>query len=547
MNKRLALLLCALLCCFSLTLASAELPADLTHIENEAFAGDAALTGILTLPEGVLSIGDAAFAETGLYALRVPDGCAYLGAEVLRGTDAAYLYLEGDAAPIDSSILDDVPYVFAPESSSAADLGERFVPLADLMAADGFYYRISADGAIPLCPVDGTALSPAVTLPDQVNGLPVTSLDMLVMPGCEDVLLTVPCLPIPEGLNAQHQCTLSVTAPVTEAPLAVGSPTTFTVTATGSGPISYSWTLQHGQTILEDVTAEPVYTFPLLYEEDVTLTVKATDAAGHTALATAGFVYPRPAPVYRALLIGNTYPGTSNELPGCDTDASAIDTMLGTMTGSNYSVTKKENLTAAGILSAITAAYDGANANDVSLFHFSGHGTNTGKLVGTNSTYLSPMELRNALDKVPGTKIILLDCCYSGAFISKSDSVSASSFNSAIISAFASASRSDSDLAASGYHVLTACTSEQKSQSLTGNKSHYWGAFTYGVCYGSGYDEWNQVLLNSLPADSNGDGALTLGEVKQGVDERIAYLNTMIDVSQSIQYYGDTAFVLWFR
>ena len=70
-------------------------------------------------------------------------------------------------------------------------------------------------------------------------------------------------------------------------------------------------------------------------------------------------------------------------------------------------------------------------------------------------------------------------------------------------------------------------------------------AFTYALCYGSGYDEWRQVTLGSLPADTNGNGAITLGEAHRGVQERINYLSSFAPIDQATQYYGDTAFVLW--
>ena len=69
--------------------------------------------------------------------------------------------------------------------------------------------------------------------------------------------------------------------------------------------------------------------------------------------------------------------------------------------------------------------------------------------------------------------------------------------------------------------------------------------FTYALCYGSGYDEWHQTALSNLPADSNGDGAITLGEAYQGIRERVSFLNQLIEITQATQYYGDTAQLLW--
>ena len=56
MKRRLLSLLAALLGCLLLSSASAELPESLEEIGSSAFEGDAALTGVLTLPESVSSV-----------------------------------------------------------------------------------------------------------------------------------------------------------------------------------------------------------------------------------------------------------------------------------------------------------------------------------------------------------------------------------------------------------------------------------------------------------------------------------------------------------
>ena len=118
--------------------------------------------------------------------------------------------------------------------------------------------------------------------------------------------------------------------------------------------------------------------------------------------------------MYRALLVGNTYPGESCALPGPDHDVKAMQTMLKSMKGTPYIVTPSINRNATGIQAAIASAFADAQPGDISLFYYSGHGTPQGALVGTGGTYLSVYGLRAALEKIPGTKIVLLDCCHSG-------------------------------------------------------------------------------------------------------------------------------------
>ncbi len=253
--------------------------------------------------------------------------------------------------------------------------------------------------------------------------------------------------------------------------------------------------------------------------------------------------------VYRAVLVGNTYPGEGdNELSGCDNDVYAMRSMLSAMEGSNYEVTSLLNQTASGIQAAIRSAFADATEDDISLFYYSGHGTNNGWIVGTKNTFLSPLQLRTTLDQIPGEKIILLDCCYSGAFIGKSmGQATPNAFNSAVLQAFAnSKSRSADNLNASGYHVLTACSKSQLSNSLTGDGYHWWGAFTYALCWGSGYDEIEQEYLDDIASDFDQNGQITLAE---GHDTVLVVVDQFMQehpsIEQDVQYAGDPNFVLW--
>ena len=154
---------------------------------------------------------------------------------------------------------------------------------------------------------------------------------------------------------------------------------------------------------------------------------------------------------YRALLIGNTYTGESNELPGCENDVDGMRTMLGRMTATPYSVTVKKNIRAEEILSSISSTFGNASYNDVSLFYYSGHGANSlgadgnptsyhAALVGTFQTYVSIARLKTELDKIPGKKVIIIDACHSGQFIARDGTmtqVSSSAFNSQVVNLFA--------------------------------------------------------------------------------------------------------------
>lgn len=296
---------------------------------------------------------------------------------------------------------------------------------------------------------------------------------------------------------------------------------------------------------------------------------------------------------YRALLIGNTYTGESNELPGCENDVDGMRTMLGRMTATPYSVTVKKNIRAEEILSSISSTFGNASYNDVSLFYYSGHGANSlgadgnptsyhAALVGTFQTYVSIARLKTELDKIPGKKVIIIDACHSGQFIARDGTVtqvSSSAFNSQVVNLFANDEQLSGDVsrtavvlaadgsellseeapafidragetnfAKSGYYVITACRSEEKSVSTgydsngDGKIDRYFGLFTYGLCYGNGWNLARNSAISSLNADLNKDSKVTLYEA-------YVYAKVMAqshNPNQTAQIWPEnSAFVLW--
>lgn len=305
------------------------------------------------------------------------------------------------------------------------------------------------------------------------------------------------------------------------------------------------------------------------------------------------YTHQEAAGTYRALLIGNTYTGESNELPGCDNDVDGMRTMLGRMTATPYSVTVKKNIRAEEILSSISSTFGNASYNDVSLFYYSGHGANSvgadgnptsyhAALVGTFQTYVSIARLKTELDKIPGKKVIIIDACHSGQFIARDGAVtqvSSSAFNSQVVNLFANDDQlsgdvnrtavvlaadgsellseeapafidraGDTNFAKSGYYVITACRSEEKSVSTgydsngDGKIDRYFGLFTYGLCYGNGWNLARNAAISSLNADLNKDSKVTLYEA-------YVYAKVMAqshNPNQTAQIWPEnSAFVLW--
>ena len=141
---------------------------------------------------------------------------------------------------------------------------------------------------------------------------------------------------------------------------------------------------------------------------------------------------------------------------------------------------------------------------------------------------------------------MLLDCCYSGTHINKSEKApSPSEFTNAVIAEFQSAARGN--LATSNYQVLTACSKNETSFSFGSYQpdgSLFWyGAFTFAACMGSGYHMIDDDTC-TVYADLNRDGSITLGEAYDDIVDTIV---NVLEADQSTKYYGDRSFVMWYK
>ena len=563
MKKSLFILLLTIVMALSLT-AHAEftLPGSVTAIDANAFEGDAALKGRMVLPASVKTIGSGAFAGTGLHALVVPAGATHVSGTVLLGTEAAYLHLKGKNTAIQGS-LSDVAYVFGPAFGSASSLS-NFYAEETLVTSGGFYYSVTEGAAIPLCAVNGASISGEITVPKLVDGQPVRSLDTLIVNGCDDLsgILVPAYLSSPSHLEVSTYQTMTAEAPVPSVSRAdVGDTVTWTTSSTGAyGDITYTWTFDTDGTTATILTAEPTVDYTFTKSGSCTVSVTISDEVNDSASATAAaFPISSYEPVYRALLVGNTYAGTAQEMPGSANDVAGMRTMLSRMSGTPYRITTRSELSADDMITAIRNTFSGAQPKDVSLFYFSGHGANAigtsyhGSLMGTGTTYLSVAQLKTVLDEIPGKKVVIIDSCHSGQMIGRSGEASAvttaelSAFNRKVVSTFSQQPRGDYDLANSGYYVITAAHSTEDRATMgydadsDGILDKRFGLFTYSMCYGNG---WNMATNASrtLTADSDGDGVITLNEAYSYARYKAQQSNP----NQTAQVYpANSSMVVW--
>ncbi|MDD6920116.1 MAG: caspase family protein [Eubacteriales bacterium] len=138
----------------------------------------------------------------------------------------------------------------------------------------------------------------------------------------------------------------------------------------------------------------------------------------------------------RALLIGNNdYVGTKMDLVGPPNDLKMMEAVFkgNRVFGEKTDVSIHQNVLKKDLLKSIHSTFAGATDDDVSYFYYSGHGNNVNnisylctvddKTLADGSfdptAWVSVDELRAELDKIPGKKVIILDCCNSGGFIGK--------------------------------------------------------------------------------------------------------------------------------
>lgn len=535
MKKSLFLLLLTLLMALGVAAwAEVSFPPSLTTIDNSAFENDASMKGVVTLPGSIRTVGERAFAGTSLHALIVPSGCKTVAGSVLSGTEAAYVYFKGASTIIDGD-LSGAAYVFGPAFGTASAF-DNFYASETLVTNGGFYYSVTEGTAIPLCAVNGPALTGEIVVPKLVNGQPVRSLDTLIVNGCDDISgIRVPAyLDMPSHLDVSTYQTMTAEAPVASAETAkVGDTVTWTASSTGAyGDVSYTWHFDTDGITKTVVTAEPEVTVTLETAGSCTVSVTVSDELGDSATASApAFSVTGSQTIYRALLIGNTYAGTPNEMLGSANDVSGMRAMLSKMKGTPYRISTRTNLSADGIVTAIQNTFADATPNDVSLFYFSGMGANAvgtsyhGALVGAGSgtTYLTVARLKTVLDQIPGKKIVIIDSAHSGQMIGRSGDSSAvtqselNTFNRNVITVFSAESRGETDLANSGYYVITAAHSTEDRATMgydadgDGVLDKQFSIFAYSMCYGSG---WNMATgaTRSMTADADGDGVITLYE-----------------------------------
>lgn len=212
--------------------------------------------------------------------------------------------------------------------------------------------------------------------------------------------------------------------------------------------------------------------------------------------------------VLRAMLIGsdtfvtqeNTYPVAQNNLKNMQTLLQSDHRRYQDISIHYETITAPDRLQA-----EMRHVFAGCDENDISLIYFSTHGTMTESETGlylsdgSAETLLSPQFLAHLLSDIPGTKILILDACNSGAFIGKG--------------------RNDTDL----FHPFIGDDIYVITSASACEASWQWQSTQHGTSGGSYFTALLTDLLSGYhAADGNKDNTVTINEAFSCIRENIA-------------------------
>ena len=219
-----------------------------------------------------------------------------------------------------------------------------------------------------------------------------------------------------------------------------------------------------------------------------TAVIRAETLTGVTASATVTVAGRKP--VYRALLVANVnYYGESARWNGGD--IALLQEMFASVNAPNgepWQVTVRYDLYDALMEAAIRDTFADTKEGDVSLIHISSHGFLLLRGVGigvrmsngSQMTYITYPMLKTWTDKyIKGDTVLFLETCYAGGAIE---------------------AKCGAPFREKGHYVLASCEYDEHCYSHDGN-------YNYFV-------EWLTDGVKGMKADTNRDGALSLGELQ---------------------------------
>jgi hypothetical protein len=236
---------------------------------------------------------------------------------------------------------------------------------------------------------------------------------------------------------------------------------------------------------------------------------------------------PSGSAAYRGLTLGLTdYGGGGNDLSATDDDADDIKITFENLS-EGYVIQKQTgNVVKNQIENWLAAFVSGSQADDIFVFHYSGHGfyeSGQSRMYLSDGSDMSMSELRTLLNNINGTKVVLIDACESGNFtdmisgrvLSEAERIEMQAkFRQGVLDAF-----EESDSARGNYnsqyeyYVMTGSAIDQYSHE-DGNLNHGFFSFFFNDGMGNvGSSNPSGVYDSTFDADGYGPGGVQDGNL----------------------------------
>lgn len=248
-----------------------------------------------------------------------------------------------------------------------------------------------------------------------------------------------------------------------------------------------------------------------------------------------------PAPEYRALIVGERQYSDGRIRLGSVNTTQGIYDLLSNLSyeGEKYKITMRMDVSRGYAISQIRQTFKDAKETDVSLFYINCHGSiesGTAYIEFSDTKRMTAEQLERELRRIPGTVIVIIDCCNSGGFISGD----AERYNRYMIQAFENGGATP--LTKSKYLVMTSTASIQDSHRVRYGKSDNEDmnatAFSVSLCESGGWDLIKDRRI-SFKADLRSERIVTFNDVYIYTRRRVHQLLSKEQAEQDVQVYPE--------
>ena len=240
---------------------------------------------------------------------------------------------------------------------------------------------------------------------------------------------------------------------------------------------------------------------------------------------------------YRALLVSEEEYLYKGRRTGSGTSAKAIESLLTSFEFENaaFIAETKSDLSRGELVAAIRESFSGAAQGDVSLFYITCHGHYIGGmsfLELVDGSYISLRDIERELRRIPGTVVVIVDCCASGGAIGAASDHA--DFARGVTAAFATA-----PVNGSKYKVICSAGLDQDSFRLAINEEGGEGVmatlFTRALCAGAGWSiDRNRV--SAMGADADYNGKISIGELGAYMQGRVDWYLDIVEEKTGVRY-----------